>query len=143
MNEFNIASNTQIGRIEIPLKVYPHENAYQIQGYSRSGEFIENLVTDNLIEFFKRWFNLAGIIEMLRDVNEYFSGYGFGDFQYIMNNLYYPVMPVEKTYNNIPVTFVNTNNGVSINNCPVVFSNKRNRTSLSYNEILQGRNYSR
>ena len=139
MNEFNIASNTQIGRIEIPHKVYPHENAYQIQGYSRSGEFIENLVTDNLIEFFKRWFNLAGIIEMLRDVNEYFSGYGFGDFQYIMNNLYYPIMPVEKTYNNIPVVFGIING----NNIPVVFSNTRDRKLLSYNEILQGRNYSR
>ena len=139
MNEFNIATNTQIGRIEIPHKVYPHENAYQIQGYTRSGEFIENMVTDNIIEFFKRWFNLGGIIEVLKDINEYYSEYNLGNYQDMMNNLSCPIIPVEKTFNNIPVFFGEKDPY----ECPVIFNNPRDRESQSYNAILQGRNYSR
>ena len=139
MNEFNIATNTQIGKIDIPTKVYKHENAYQIQGYTRSGEFIENLVTDNIIEFFKRWFNLGGIIEVLQDINEYYSEYNLGNYQQMMNNLLCPIMPVEKTFNNIPVFFGDNNPY----DCPVVFNKERDRESQSYNDILQGRNYSR
>ena len=43
MSEFNIAPNTQIGRIEINSKVYNNENTYKIpeEKYSRGGEFID------------------------------------------------------------------------------------------------------
>lgn len=138
MNEFNIATNTQIGKIEIPEKVYAHENAYMINGYVRSGEFIENLVTDNIIEFFKRWFNLAGIVSMIDDINEYYSGNGFGNYDKLMlpNS---PIIPVEKTWNNIPVYF----GSKEVVESPVVFYNERDREVLSYNNIIQGRNYSR
>ena len=47
--------------------------------YSRSGEFIENMVTDNEIEFCKRWFHLAGFNELLDDANEYFESKMFCD----------------------------------------------------------------
>jgi hypothetical protein len=53
------------------------------QKYSRSGEFIENLVTDNEIEFCKRWFHLAGFNELLEDANEYFANKTFSSRSYI------------------------------------------------------------
>lgn len=74
MLEFNIAPNTQYGKIVIPDKVYKNENAYGTaeEQYSRGGEFIENLVTDNIIEFCKRWYYLAGINEIIEDIDEYY-----------------------------------------------------------------------
>lgn len=73
MLEFNIAPNTQIGRIVIDTQIYAHENAYHSDKYSRSGEFIENMVTDNHIEFCKRWLGLAGFKEFLEDYDEYYA----------------------------------------------------------------------
>ena len=83
--EFNIAPNTQIGKIEISEKVYENENMYNVdpEKYSRAGEFIENLVTDNEIEFCKRWFHLAGFNELLEDANEYFESRMLGSMNYI------------------------------------------------------------
>lgn len=71
MSEFNIAPNTQIGRIEIDKQVYDNENVYGLDKYSRGGEFIENMVSDNIIEFCKRWFGLAGCMEFIEDMKEY------------------------------------------------------------------------
>jgi DNA polymerase elongation subunit (family B) len=90
IEENNIAPNTQVGRIDIPNKVYENENAYMNDKYSRGGEFIENMVTDNIIEFGKRWFHLAGFNEMLKDIEEYnkinFTSYSsngsYGQFYY-------------------------------------------------------------
>lgn len=73
MGEFNIAPNTQIGRIDIDEKVYENENVYCLDKYSRGGEFIENMVSDNIIEFCKRWMGLAGIMEFIEDMKEYES----------------------------------------------------------------------
>ena len=72
--EFNIASNTQIGRIVIPDKVYEFENPYHYTGnqYTRAGDFIDCLVTDNIIEYCKRWFNLAGVEDMIKDIDEFY-----------------------------------------------------------------------
>lgn len=71
MGEFNIAPNTQIGRIDIDHTVWKGENGFKLDKYSRGGEFIENLVTDNCIEFCKRWLGLAGINEFLEDMDEF------------------------------------------------------------------------
>ncbi len=53
-------------------RVYEHENAFRYEKQSRGGEFIENLVTDNIIELSKRWFGLAGFEEILEDISEYY-----------------------------------------------------------------------
>ena len=70
--ENNIAPNTQVGKIIIPEKVYKNENSYNQEKYSRAGEFIENMVTDNILEFAHRYFNLASYKEMLEDFEEYY-----------------------------------------------------------------------
>lgn len=41
------------------------------------------MVTDNEIEFCKRWFHLAGFNELLEDANEYFANKTFGNMCYI------------------------------------------------------------
>lgn len=76
--ENNIAPNTQVGKIIIPEKVYKNENSYNQEKYSRAGEFIENMVTDNILEFAHRYFNLASYREMLEDFDEYYRLYRTG-----------------------------------------------------------------
>ena len=71
--ENNIAPNTQIGKIEIEEKVYENENRYLNDKYERGGEFIENLVCDNIIVFANRWLHLANFYELLSDIQEYYS----------------------------------------------------------------------
>ena len=106
--EFNIAPNTQIGRIVIPNKVYDHENVYGIEEgkYSRSGEFIENMVTDNVIEFCKRWFKLAGVQEFLEDIDEFYEDRNLGRFSNLVNAGFkeQPLIPVANTIET-PVLF--------------------------------------
>ena len=67
-------------------KFYRNENIYHNDKYSRSGEFMENLVSDNHIEFCKRWLGLAGIMEFFKDWNEYqrsfLQFYGSGEPYY-------------------------------------------------------------
>ena len=53
------------------VKIYPDENAFNTDHYMRAGEYIENLVSDNILEFSKRWLHLAGINDFLQDWNEY------------------------------------------------------------------------
>ena len=90
LGEFNIAPNTLIGKIIIPDKVYENENYYKVEEekYSRSGEFIENMVVDNHIEFCHRWFKLANFEEMIDDIDEFFDDVGIGRFSNLVNSGY-------------------------------------------------------
>lgn len=129
--ENNIAPNTQIGRIDIPNKVYENENAYMNEKYSRGGEFIENMVTDNIIEFCKRWFHLAGINELLEDIEEFYKKFrtcysSTGCYEtYIHNNGLYicPVHDLGEAKVKQPIYF---NGDRNIKNKPIIFFNKMN-----------------
>ena len=118
MGEFNIAPNTQIGKIDIPQKVYEFENLYNVDTdeeykYSRSGEFIENIVTDNFIEYCHRWFKLANITEFLDDMDEYYNNLGFGQYSNLVNAgfnnngkfVMSPIKPVPKGKPISPIKF--------------------------------------
>lgn len=133
--EFNIAPNTQIGRIIIPEKVYDHENAYHIDEdkYSRGGEFIENMVTDNIIEYCKRWFHLAGIEEFLEDIDEFYSDRGVGKFSNL-TNAGFAETPIAPTYDAVetPILFTSSN----VEN-PLIFYNNRPE-NMNYNNIVNG-----
>ena len=52
-------------------KYYQYENFYGNDKYSRGGDFIEDMVTDNPIIFMHRWFSFADIKEFLEDWNEF------------------------------------------------------------------------
>lgn len=131
MGENNIAPNTQIGKIIIPEKIYNNENSYNIdpERYSRSGEFIENISTDNFIEGCHRWFKLANFGEMIDDIDEYFDVLNYGKFSNLINagmgNYYSPIIPTVSKVKS-PVKF--TNKKVYQ---PLVFNTRRDE-NLNY-----------
>lgn len=131
--EFNIAPNTQIGRIIIPEKVYEHENTYKIEEekYSRGGEFIENMVTDNCIEFCKRWFHLGGFKEVLDDIDEFYNDRNLGTFSNLQSAGFKecPIYPISDKIET-PITFVNS----SVEN-PIIFYNPK-PSNLTYENIM-------
>lgn len=57
------------------VKIYNNEDSFHTEHYMRSGEFIENLVCDNMVEFGKRWLGLAGLNDFLTDMQEYYQRY--------------------------------------------------------------------
>lgn len=80
-----MAPNTQIGRIIIedpdnPTRVYSlneHQDMFssdeEVAKYSRGGEFIDNLITGNILEFCRRWLGLGDIFDVLSDIEEYYK----------------------------------------------------------------------
>jgi hypothetical protein len=56
-------------------KIYSQENSFNTDHYMRAGEYIENLVSDNIVEFSKRWLGLGGFKELTEDMQEYYSKY--------------------------------------------------------------------
>lgn len=56
-------------------KIYNNENSFNTEHYVRGGEYIENLVSDNIIEFSKRWLGLAGFNEFMIDWQEFNEKY--------------------------------------------------------------------
>ena len=136
MLEFNIAPNTQIGRIIIPEKVYEHENTYKIEEekYSRGGEFIENMVTDNIIEYCKRWFHLAGIKEFLQDIDEFYGDRGYGKFSNLQaaGFIESPIIPISDKIET-PIIFTN-----SKAENPIIFYNNR-PSEITYEKLLNER----
>lgn len=114
MLEFNIAPNTMIGYINIPEKIFEGENSTMNPKYSRGGEFVENLVCDNILEFCHRWFGLAGIMEFLEDWKEYnerfhisYSRLGYDrDYNYHDGLIYTtPVKDISDTRKSCPLLF--------------------------------------
>lgn len=80
-----MAPNTQIGRLIIedqndPTKRYSkneHQDMFtnddEEAKYSRGGEFLENLMSSNILEFCWRWMNLGDIFDVISDIEEFYS----------------------------------------------------------------------
>lgn len=88
---FNIAMNTQVGMLYIDNKISDLENRRHLEHWTRSGEFFEDLHTQNSILVGVKWFNLPGVMDLVSFVEEYFNTvlkptcmYGFkeGDRKY-------------------------------------------------------------
>lgn len=73
MRENNIAPNTQLGRIEIDQQVHDNENPFKYGKYTRGGQFVQDFMSGNYVEFCKRWLHLGGFKEVLDDMGEYFE----------------------------------------------------------------------
>lgn len=71
--EFNMAPNTQVGMIEIPNQIYENENPNKEEKFSRAGAYVENLASQNYLEFCKRWLHMGGFREVYDDIVEYFT----------------------------------------------------------------------
>lgn len=74
---FNLFSTTLIGKMTFPdEKMNDMENISDMgKMFCREGMFVDDIATENYIEIGKRWFNLAGIDDMLDDIKEYFEKY--------------------------------------------------------------------
>ena len=69
----NIGPNTQIGKIKIDNKVHDLENIYDYTFYDRGGQYIEDYVSGETLEFAKRWLHFGGYEDILNDIIEYFT----------------------------------------------------------------------
>ena len=69
--EHNTAPDTIIGKVIIGEKIYDNENPFMYTDYDRGGAFMEDYVTDNPVEFGRRWMSLAGYKDLIADVKEY------------------------------------------------------------------------
>ena len=139
IGEDNIASNTQIGRIVIPIQVYNHENSYKVEKekYSRAGEFVENMVCDNMIEYCHRWFHLGSIEEVINDIDEYcvkhnspkysdLVGLGLYDISHLLQN---QIEEPDKIKS--PIMFTNNESYRK----PIKFYGKKN-SSITYENLI-------
>lgn len=68
LQEFDMAPNTQVGKIIIENSPYTDIPELKIDS---GGSFIENLTSYNFIEFCHRWLHMANIEQMLDDIDEY------------------------------------------------------------------------
>ena len=69
--EFNIAPNTQIGKIIIKDKIYKDENPYNSEMYDRGAKYIEDLTSNDFISFCHRWLLYPSFLEWLSDLDEF------------------------------------------------------------------------
>lgn len=127
MLEFNIAPNTQIGKIDIPNKIHMKENPYMDEKYNRGGDFLDNFASDNYIEFCNRWFNLASFQEILDDIDEYF-GNEYGRYRDIANDPFSPIIPTSSKIIE-PISFY------EIGDTPII-ENSRLPENVTYTSII-------
>lgn len=71
IQENNMASHTQIGKIIIENPVFAGDNRFNRDRYNRGGAFIEDYQSGCYLEFCSRWFALASFEELLDDIDEY------------------------------------------------------------------------
>lgn len=93
-------------------KVYIHENAFNNDKYNRGGEFADNLVTDNEIEFCHRWLHLANFQELIEDIDEYYRTKSYGLSYSESLNPRCPIRPTTIGTVYSPVTFRAGNNAI-------------------------------
>lgn len=73
IQEFNMAPNTQIGKIFIDKEIHDKENPFGDIRYDRGGAFIEDIQSHVYLEFGSRWLHLAEYADLIEDVKEYFT----------------------------------------------------------------------
>ena len=70
LQEFNMATNTQIGMIKFEGDNAPYKDPSYLR-IGPGGTFNENLASYNYIEFCKRWMNLPDVEDAIKDIKEY------------------------------------------------------------------------
>ena len=74
-SEFNMAPNTIIGYLNIPEPVFSYENRFRRPDieYKRGGQFMDDIQSQNWIEFYHRWFGLPSYGEMYDNMIDYYT----------------------------------------------------------------------
>ena len=89
----NMSPNTIIAKIEIDHKVFNYENPFNKKFYVRGGNYIEDLISENVIEFCHRWLHYANFMQWLDDLRYYFTNVETPMFNIQPNNLFVRVDP--------------------------------------------------
>lgn len=97
--EFNMAPNTQIGKIKMPYKIHDKEGHIPSENFNfnRSREFSEDFTSKDWIEFASRWFHLADYSQLLDDIDEYLRTQIIFVRQYSKEGLRIPVRRLDDT----------------------------------------------
>ena len=95
-----MAPNTQIGMIHIDKKIHNDEHITMYSSdddafgdekrskYSRGGEFLDNMMSDNVLEFGRRWMGLGDLYNTIDDIKEFyeFNNYHGRQIDYNIND---------------------------------------------------------
>ena len=74
--EFNMAPNTMIGYVSIMPPINMTQSTFKEPvNESVGGRFLEDLQSNNWLEFSTRWFGLADYADMIKDIEEYYTMY--------------------------------------------------------------------
>lgn len=70
-----MAPNTIIGYLNIPEPVFSYENRFRRPDieYKRGGQFMDDIQSQNWIEFYHRWFGLPSYGEMYDNIIDYYT----------------------------------------------------------------------
>ena len=71
--ENNMAPNTMIGKLILPVQIDPHENRFNTAYWNREVSFIEDFCSHDYLNFGERYLGLAGYEDMWYDIYEYFT----------------------------------------------------------------------
>lgn len=97
--EFNMAPNSQIGKIKLPYKVHDKEGHIPSENFNfnRSREFSEDITSKDWLEFASRWLHLASYDELLDDIEEYIRTKILFVRRYTKDGLLIPVRRLDDT----------------------------------------------
>ena len=73
IRQFNIAANTIIGKLNIEDKVHSKENISDMDNWTRSGAFMEDIHSQQWLEFTSRWFGLPDYTMLYHEIERFFS----------------------------------------------------------------------
>lgn len=70
--QYNMAPNTQIGKIIIPDKVHRLEDPFHNEFYDRGAQYLEDFTSADYVSFCHRWLNYADFRQFIEDMQYYF-----------------------------------------------------------------------
>jgi len=76
IQENNMATENQIGKIFIPKPLHDKDNMFGDPRFDRGGSFIEDFQPHMWLEFCERWLHLAGYADLIDDIKEYYNTIG-------------------------------------------------------------------
>ena len=73
IRQFNIAANTIIGKLIIDDKVHDKENISDMDKWTRASAFMEDIQSQQWLEFASRWFNLPDYTTLYHEIERFFT----------------------------------------------------------------------
>lgn len=73
IRQFNIAANTIIGKLIIDEKVHDKENISDMDKWTRASAFMEDIQSQQWLEFASRWFNLPDYTTLYHEIERFFT----------------------------------------------------------------------